>query len=283
MNVKKFARNTLTGMAIGAKSLVPGGDVVAQNENTYEGPITGEVHAPTVNFDVKGELKLTYLKLGKFGSMYSKASIIGTPLKSEFRDRDGNNHNIITPVSSLVLGNGFDINLGESTKLDFNVDVGIAPSQLGVELILKHNLKSIGIPNINAYAGVKHDGWRIKMPSGVKYTIDREGIYAGAEYEKQITENLKFNARAGFSHNYIGSDEGGSSPFMFHGTVGLHYKLPKLKMPEFDFDNEPTPKRQKMKQSKPQKRKVSNTVPCHAYPQQRGSESKIFNRPNEMR
>ena len=99
-------------------------------------------------------------------------------------------------------------------------------------------------------------------------------------YQRRIADWLNLFANVGYSHttekHHRGNIETRPLPTL-SANVGLHLDL----RPESPFN--PRQRSPKVRAAKPQKRKVSNTVPCYAYPQQRGKESKIFNRPNEMR
>ena len=294
--MKKLIRNTLTALAIGAKSLAPGGDAMGQETNDpISGGPTAEIYAPTVNYEASAEFKITNLiKLGNFGYVHANAGIIGVPIRSKainltnyFPGEEG-----LSPLSSASFGTGLDINLGKRTKLGLDLDIRLNKNGFSggrTSFTLKHNLKHFGLPNVNAYIKYKNTSWMIHFPNSSPIFYERESLGLGAEYEKQIAENLKINVGAGFSHRSINRESyqiGKASPLKFHTDIGLHYKIPPIKFGRLNLGSEieptppPTPK-PKAQKSTSQKRKVSNTVPCYAYPQHRGTESKIFNRPNE--
>jgi len=263
--MRKLIKHTLTGLAIGAKTLAPGGDALAQ------------VNAPAVNIEVDADFKVTHLKFGRFGSMYSKITMAAMPLRSEIMDDFlGKVH---TPVTELFLGTGLDINLGRKTKLD----IGIAFSRKAsgrANLTLKHNLERFGMPNINAYVNYTSSDWSAEYPGGSQTGVYREGFGLGMEYEKEFKKNLKFYAKMGVCHNRVGTEDYhlSGSPFAFHGAVGLHYKIPPLKRPDFDTEPPPPrPKRQKVKKSN-SRRVQQVSCPAHQL-KPHEKPTTIFNKP----
>gem|GEM_PF-5467699 len=296
--MKKFVKNTLTGLAIGAKSLVPGGDAMGQG-GFEPNLMYSKEQAPNISYEAMAEFKLTNLiKLGRFGNIYANAGALYIPTRAkgiytkyDFETGDERTGEGLTPLATTFFGAGININLGKLTKLDMGLGLRVNENgYAGDKTIIKlqHNLERFGMPNINAYVKYKNATLMAHAPEYM-FSFWRRGFGLGAEYEKQITDNLKFNVSAGLSHNTF--KFGGSerhiikdSPLKFHTDIGLHYKIPPIKFGRLTLGSEiePTPpptSKPKAQKSTSQKRKVSNTVPCYAYPQQRGSESKIFNRP----
>ncbi|MCL2028399.1 MAG: hypothetical protein FWG79_07945, partial [Bacteroidales bacterium] len=178
--------------------------------------------------------------------------------------------------------------LGERTKIGMGMDIRINKNgRAGKKTLieLRHNLEKLSMPNINAYINYKSADLNAHGSNEI-YSLWRRGFGLGAEYEKQITDNLNFNARVGMSHNtfslggyYVGEE----SPLKFHTDIGLHYKIPPIKFGKLNLGSEiepipaPQPKRQKIK--KPKSRRLQQ-ISCPAH-QRKPHERPvtIFNKP----
>ncbi|MCL2027148.1 MAG: hypothetical protein FWG79_01545 [Bacteroidales bacterium] len=285
-----------------------------KGQEVVEGPTREEwlanlKKAPASEFTLTPEFKAT-AKLGKV-DLFGAVGVAVRPKPAGFYVH-GNDLNEFysfggeIPQSTISLSTGVEIGnknklkakaqldgIGNKKYTNLGVSVGYLREQKlsdAVKLSLYigagfKNSSNITIPLIS-YSRITSGPY---IPQWPNIKLGLSGIYGPElhlEYERKIGKSLSLFANAGYNYRLNNDESYGNTDIfkdysrpahLFSANVGLHLDL----RPESPFT--PRQRSAKVRAAKPQKRKVSNTVPCYAYPQQRGSESKIFNRPNEMR